>query len=412
MSCRNIMLGDLLHKGQISIQTGPFGTQLKASDYTKQGTPVINVRNIGYGSLRPDKLEYVPDSVCNRLDKHLLQKNDIVFGRKGAVDRHLLVRESEAGWMQGSDCIRLRFLSEEILPEFISYGLLLEKHKAWILTQCSNKSTMASLNQDVICRIFLNIPDTPIQHQIVQILSAYDDLIENNRRRIQLLEESARLLYREWFVHLRFPGHEHVKIVDGVPEGWEKKLISEVCETVGGGTPSTQKAEYWIDGDIPWVVPTDITRSKSLALLDTEKKITDSGLRNSSAKMVPPYTILMTSRASVGFFALTEKEVCTNQGFINVIPHVEESRMYILHNLMYRVDEIRSHAGGSTYKEINKTRFRALSIIIPTELLLKEFSDASYLIFKQVQALEQQNRKLHQARDLLLPRLMNGEITV
>ena len=290
---------------------------------------------------------------------------------------------------------------------FIAYFL-----RSVLRNVASDKAAVPGVNRNDLHAKDILFPDSKTQNRITDILSTYDDLIENNRRRIKLLEESARLLYREWFVHLRFPGHEHVKIVDGVPEGWEKKLISEVCETVGGGTPSTQKAEYWIDGDIPWVVPTDITRSKSLALLDTEKKITDSGLRNSSAKMVPPYTILMTSRASVGFFALTEKEVCTNQGFINVIPHVEESRMYILHNLMYRVDEIRSHAGGSTYKEINKTRFRALSIIIPTELLLKEFSDASYLIFKQVQALEQQNRKLHQARDLLLPRLMNGEITV
>jgi type I restriction enzyme S subunit len=227
MSWKSLLLGEMVDEGLINIQTGPFGTQLKASDYTEAGTPVINVRNIGYGSLKPDKLEHVPDAVCDRLEKHLLSKDDIVFGRKGAVDRHLLVQEPQSGWMQGSDCIRLRFLSNNIVPKFLSYSLLMEQHKSWILTQCSNKATMASLNQDVICRIPLKVPDLVVQKAIVEILSTYDDLIENNRRRIQLLEESARLLYKEWFVHLRFPGHEHMEIVDGVPEGWNKRPLGE-----------------------------------------------------------------------------------------------------------------------------------------------------------------------------------------
>ena len=140
-----------------------------------------------------------------------------------------------------------------------------------------------------------------------------------------MLEQSARLLYKEWFVHLRFPGHEHVKIKDGLPEGWEKKTIADVCETVGGGTPSTKTAEYW-DGDVTWVVPSDVTKNDCLVLLDSGRKITTKGLRESSAKIVPAETILMTSRASVGFFALMDYEVCTNQGFINIIPHDEEMR--------------------------------------------------------------------------------------
>ena len=146
MSWEKVSIGDFIELKQIHIQTGPFGTQLKASDYTPEGTPVINVRNIGYGNLRQEKLEYVPDSVVERLNKHILQKNDIVFGRKGAVDRHLLVDDKQSGWMQGSDCIRLRILSGPIDPIFLSYALKLENHRQWMITQCSNKATMASLN--------------------------------------------------------------------------------------------------------------------------------------------------------------------------------------------------------------------------------------------------------------------------
>jgi type I restriction enzyme, S subunit len=113
-----------------------------------------------------------------------------------------------------------------------------------------------TLNRNHIHDLEIHIPDKNIQDRIADILSAYDDLIENNRRRIDLLEQSARLLYKEWFVSLCFPGHEHVKVKDGVPQGWEKKLIGDVCQTIGGGTPSTQKREYWEDGDITWVTPT------------------------------------------------------------------------------------------------------------------------------------------------------------
>ena len=153
-----------------------------------------------------------------------------------------------------------------------------------------------------IYRIKVKIPPVAIQRKIADILSAYDDLIENNQRRIALLEEAARLLYREWFVHFRFPGHEHVKIIDRLPEGWKPRTFGAVCQAVGGGTPSTSKPEYWSDGDIPWYTPTDITRNSCLALLDSGKNITESGLRSSSAKMLPNGTVLMTSRASVGFF--------------------------------------------------------------------------------------------------------------
>jgi len=249
------------------------------------------------------------------------------------------------------------------------------------------------------------------QKRIASILSAYDDLIENNRRRIQLLEQAAQLLYKEWFVHLRFPGHEHVKIVNGIPEGWGKKKIADVCETIGGGTPSTKVAEYW-DGDITWVVPSDITRNDGLVLLNSERKITEKGLRESSARMIPPETILMTSRASVGFFALMDYAVCTNQGFINIIPHDESMRMYLLFNLMSRVEEIRSNAKGTTYPEISKSRFRDMDIVVPADAIVYEFSGFASKIIHQLRTLKRLVLKLTKARDLLLPRLMNGEIAV
>lgn len=268
-----------------------------------------------------------------------------------------------------------------------------------------------TLNRNHIHVLPVRIPPRELQTRIATTVGAYDELIANNARRITLLEQAARLLYDEWFVRLRFPGHEHVRIRDGVPERWERKTIADVSETIGGGTPSTTRSEYW-DGDITWVVPSDVTKSGCLVLLDSERKITEAGLRNSSARMVPPNTILMTSRASVGFFALMDREVCTNQGFINIVPHDERLRMYLLFNLLARVDEIRGNAKGSTYPEISKGRFRQMPVIVPPEPLVMEFASVAEPIVRQVRCLKRQNLKLQEARDLLLPRLMSGEVAV
>lgn len=262
-----------------------------------------------------------------------------------------------------------------------------------------------------IKKVRVSVPHLADQRAIAHVLDSYDDLIATNQRRISLLEEAARLLYREWFVQLRFPGYERMPVSNGVPMGWLPMTLQDVCNAVGGGTPSTTCPEYW-GGEVVWVTPTDVTRNDSLVLLDSEKKITDAGLANSSAKMVPPDTILMTSRASIGFFALIDKPACTNQGFISVLPKQENSRMFLLFNLLERVEEMIGLATGATFKEISKKSFRTLPVIWPTAELLKSFEGRTYPLIQQTRLIKKQNVALARARDLLLPKLMSGQLDV
>ncbi|MDD2463222.1 MAG: restriction endonuclease subunit S [Desulfobulbus sp.] len=331
----------------------------------------------------------------------------VVRGMSLAKEFRISISEREVTFNQDIKALQP---SEKIDPWFLFYYLKSQKHAIRDSATDASHGTK-KLETRVLEQWPFPLLDISTQRSIASILSAYDDLIENNRRRIQLLEQAARLLYKEWFVHLRFPGHEHTQIIDGVPEGWEKKKIAEVCETIGGGTPSTKVAEYW-DGDITWAVPSDITNNNSLILLKSERKITEKGLRESSAKLVPAETILMTSRASVGFFALMDHEVCTNQGFINIVPHDDQSRMYLLFNLLSRVNEIHSNAKGTTYPEISKGRFREMDIIIPGKTITNQFEEIVYDIIRQVRFLMRSNMNLTKARDLLLPKLMNGEVAV
>ena len=345
----------------------------------------------------------------HELDRYGLKYGDIVMCEGGEPGRCAIWKEQHSSMMIQKALHRIR-PHDCLRPEFLYY-FFLHKGRTGHLASLFTGSTIKHLPREKLALVEVPVPPRSTQDQIASVLSAYDDLIENNRRRIQLLEQAARLLYKEWFVHLRFPGHEHTRIIDGVPDGWENKKIAEVCETIGGGTPSTKVSDYW-GGDITWVVPSDITNNNSLILLKSERKITEKGLRESSAKMVPAETILMTSRASVGFFALMDHEVCTNQGFISIVPYNDRSRMYLLFNLLSRVNEIRSNAKGTTYPEISKGRFREMDIIIPGKTLMNQFGEIAYDVIRQVRCLMRSNMNLTQARDLLLPKLMNGEVAV
>ena len=304
---------------------------------------------------------------------------------------------------------RLRPITDIVIPEYIGYYLRSPKFRGKFMA-FSTMTTRASLANADLLGMEVELPNKEEQQRISTILSRYDSLIENYQKQIKLLEEAAQRLYKEWFVDLHFPGHENTKIIDGVPEGWEKKKIADVCDTIGGGTPSTKIASYYEGGTISWVTPTDITRNNSLCLLNTEKKITKEGLNHSSAKMLPKETILMTSRASVGYFGICDFEVCTNQGFISCVPFEKYFQMYLLYNLMNRVEEIRIKAGGSTYLEISKSVFRNFDIICPTRSITVEFQCKSHRLLERMKSLSSQIRLLTEARDRLLPKLMSGEI--
>lgn len=259
-------------------------------------------------------------------------------------------------------------------------------------------ATVKHTSPTKICKYkFIAPEDKTTQRRIASILSAYDDLIENNLKRIKLLEEKAFLRYKQ--------------VVRD--ERMDDFLIQDLCETLGGGTPATGDRRYWDEGDILWFSPTDLTKHHSIVLLDSEKKITELGLQKSSAKLVPAKTILMTSRASIGYFGLINKPASTNQGFINIIPFNDNHRAYMLFDLKSRKEEIIGNANGSTFLEISKGKFRQMKIKLPKDKkVLIDFEQEFEVTFNFIENLLKQNTKLREARDILLPRLMDGSIEV
>ncbi|NMC54349.1 MAG: restriction endonuclease subunit S [Chloroflexi bacterium] len=298
---------------------------------------------------------------------------------------------------------------EELSTNFLYYALQL---KLRLLQGHSAGTATKYLTLPILNELQIDVPDFGIQNKITSILSAYDDLIENNNRRIALLEESMRLLYREWFVRLRFPGHEHVRVIDGLPERWERTTIDQAFSILGGGTPSKGVQAYWQDGEINWFTPTDLTKAQAMFAEESISKITADGLANSSAKLFPPYSIMMTSRATIGAIAINTTEACTNQGFIACLPNERVPLYFLFHWLKDHVEEFISHATGATFKEITKGVFRQLPIILPDQDTMLKYEETVKPMAECVLNLQRQNKRLSEARDLLLPRLMSGEIDV
>ncbi|MEA3486180.1 MAG: restriction endonuclease subunit S [Thermodesulfobacteriota bacterium] len=296
-------------------------------------------------------------------------------------------------------------------PKYVFYFL-----KTFHLENFNSGAGVPTLNQNHLHKLKIRIPPLPIQRKIAAVLSAYDDLIENNNHRIALLEKMAEELYREWFVRLRFPGHDSVgnrhacSLHKGVPEGWEIRTVENTFKFLGGGTPSTTASGYWHDGEINWYSPTDLTAANALFSFQSRIRITELGLRESSARLFPPYSIMMTSRATIGQISINTTPACTNQGFITCIPNEKVSLFFLYHWLKLNKDNFIQLSNGATFLELTKGKFKNIKILVPSAQIMGSFSDKQKPLFNSIENLLKQNDLLTTSRDRLLSRLMSGKI--
>lgn len=274
----------------------------------------------------------------------------------------------------------------------------------------TDKAAVPGVDRNVLHQLQVRCPERAIQESIASILSAYDDLIENNRRRITLLEKTARLLYEEWFVRLRFPGHEHARIVDGLPEGWGTHLIDDLCLVGRGGSP--RPIANFMGGEIPWFKIGDATASESPFILETEERVTDDGAKKSV--VLEPSAVILSNSATCGIPYFTGVRGCVHDGWLHFSQFKRISEQFLYCYLFSKREELVSSVGdGSTQKNLNTAAVGRLLLALPAQdTLINQFQDAIHPIFEVVLNLARQNISLKAARDLLLPRLMSGEIAV
>ena len=260
-------------------------------------------------------------------------------------------------------------------------------------------------------RTKLNVPDLPTQKRIAEILSAYDDLIENNNRRIALLEKAAQELYKEWFVRFRFPGYENVKFENGLPEGWERRKISAYYDTCSGGTPSRAHEEYFEEGIYPWVKTGEI---KDCIIIDTEEYITKEAVKKSSAKLLPARSVAMAMYGvNIGQLGYFDKQMTCNQA---CCVFSDKRSFSSKHYLFQYLKSIREYllliSFGAAQQNLSQELIKKIKIVMPSDDIVRAFEEKVDAIYDSIKTLMYKNQNLAKQRDLLLPRLMSGKLEV
>lgn len=373
----------------------------------------IDISSVGTGTLQGTQRLQV-DSAPSRAKRIVRNGDTLLATVRPNLKSYWFSRNAQQNAIASTGFAVLR-AGKEIDKRFLYFAVTNQSFTDY-LTANAKGAAYPAVDTDTIERAQIYLPPLPTQQKIAAILSAYDDLIENNQRRIKILEEMAQNLYREWFVKFRFPCYQNTRFVDSllgrIPEGWAIDIVENTFSILGGGTPSKNIPEYWENGTINWYSPTDLTATDSMFMDRSRNKISELGLKKSSARLFPLFSVMMTSRATLGVISINTTEACTNQGFITCIPN----RRFPLYQLYYwlkeNVDYFITLGTGATFKEITKGIFKTIELVVPPQVIVNQFEKIVEPFAFQALALQRKNTNLRRTRDLLLPRLISGELDV
>ena len=420
---REMTLGEVCDEVSGIIQTGPFGSQLHQSDYSDVGIPVVMPKDIVEGKIDSDTVARVSTEHVNRLSRHKFSSGDIVYGRRGDIGRQALIRPGQAGWMCGTGCLRVSLGDSVVDPLFLHYYLRQDDVVSWITNQAVG-ATMPNLNTGILRSVPIRFPALPIQRRIAGILSAYDELIEISLRRIKILETMARALYREWFVHFRFPGHESVASAPSplgeIPKGWEITDLAKVCADDKGiqtGPFGSQLHESdYSDEGVPVVMPKNLIgfriRTDSIARIPEEvaDKLSRYRMQNGD--------IVYGRRGDIGRRAYLMRHQAgwfCGTGCLRIRPNPQAVNGWYLFNYLGQDDVvglIQGRAQGVTMPNLNTGILSSVPVRLPPRDLQEVFARLTFPMAEAREALTAKIENLHRTRDLLLPRLLSGQIDV
>lgn len=378
---------------------------------TDSGAVFLGISNITKdGHIDLTDIKYISEEDLPKWTRRVTPKcGDIVFSYEATLNLYAIIPDGFWGCL-GRRMALIRPDEEKAHGKYLYYYFFSPE---WRATIAANTITGATVDRIPIAKFPdfpIRLPEIEKQRRIADILSKYDDLIENNKKQINLLEEAAQRLYKEWFVDFRFPGYEEVEIVDGVPEGWMKKRISDLGEIITGKTPSTAKKQYY-GGNIPFVKIPDM--HDCVFPITTEVSLTTEGANTQKNKYIPKNGIMVSCIATVGLVNIAIEPCQTNQQINSIILN-DEQDLYYTYSTMKRLKDLLEGVGsnGATMTNVNKTKFGNLEMLYPSEEFRKAYFEYCSPIFEKIFLLSMSVNKLSQARGRLLPKLMSGEIEV
>jgi type I restriction enzyme S subunit len=397
-------------------------------------TAFIRSQNIYNNRFEKTGVVYLTDEQANDLSNVEVLPNDVLLNITGdSVARACQVPSEILPARVNQHVAIIRTIPQKLDSRFLSYFLVSPVMQSCMLSMASAGATRQALTKGMIENF--RIPQFELEKQkaIASILGALDDKIELSRRMNATLEAMALALFKSWFVDFDpvrakseghhpfgmdaetvalFPSRLVPSTLGDIPVGWTVDEIGNVVTAVGGSTPSTENPEYWIGGQHAWATPKDLSALKSPVLLSTERRITDAGIRVISSGLLPSGTVLMSSRAPIGYIAIAETPVAINQGFIAITCNKSLPNLYVWQWLQTNLDMIKSHANGSTFQEISKGSFRPLPCIVPESKVLEKFQAIVLPIWQKLVTNEKERLGLEKTRDYLLPKLISGDIRI
>ena len=371
----------------------------------------LNTGNVTTEGFSFESNQFITKEKDSVLRKGKLQRRDIVYTTRGTVgnaafyNNNILYEHVRIN----SGMVILRCNADVCDARFLYLILKSNYYRPYFKKYCTG-SAQPQLPIKNFSKIELDIPNLATQHRIAYILSAYDDLIENNQKQIKLLEEVAQRLYKEWFVDLHFPGCEDTTIVDGIPNGWKKRRADSFFEITIGKTPSRAESQWFTNmtNGIPWASISDMGKS-CVYLNSTEEGLTAEAVKRHNVKIVPQGTVLLSFKLTVGRIAIANQDLCTNEAIAHFYIHDQRLREYVYCYLKAFPYDILGST-SSISKAVNSKIIKAMPFIMPNLSLLAKFNELTCPIFNEIRNKVIQNKLLMEARDRLLPKLMNGEL--
>lgn len=344
--------------------------------------------------------------------------------------------------------------------DFVYYLARLPDFRSYAISRMEGTSGRQRVSWQALAEFNLQLPEKGKRKKIGEILKSIDDKIHLNNQINQTLESIAQAIFKSWFIDfdpvrakitakqtgqdpefaamcaisgkseaeleqmakedfaelqataVLFPDELIESELGEVPRGWEVSTVGEQIQTVGGGTPSTKNADFWDDGIHYWTTPKDLSNLTDKILLNTERKITDAGLKKISSGLLPKDTVLMSSRAPVGYLALSKIEVAINQGYIAILPNMKYSAEYLIQWCEANMAEIKGRASGTTFQEISKKNFREINFICPDEKIVASYTKTVRTLYDEIALKAKESQSLVDIRDTLLPKLLSGEVDV
>ena len=389
--CNRVPLTELLsfivdNRGK-TVPTAPSGHKLIATNCVTNNTlfPVY------------DKIRYLSEETYQTWFRAHPIPGDILFVNKGTPGRVCLVPDP-VDFCIAQDMIALRADESKIYPKYL-FTVLRSREIQQQIYNTNVGDVIPHFKKQFLDQLLIPIPERSIQESIGDLYYVLSLKAERNKKINDNLEQQAQSYFQELFV-------------DNADPEWAIGTISDLGTVVGGSTPSKAKPEYYTESGIAWITPKDLSNNKSKFVSHGENDITELGLRNSSASIMPEGTVLFSSRAPIGYIAIAAGEVTTNQGFKSVVPKPEIGTPFVYFFLKNTLPVIEGMASGSTFKEVSGSTMKNVPAVIPDVETLAKFSDFCAPIFAQQRILEEQNQSLATLRDNLLPKLMSGEIDV